>query len=157
MNSSNLSRRAMQAVAVMEAVKGIVVIAAGFGLLTLLHRDVRHVAEALVTRLHLDPKGRYVGLFLDAADNVTDTHLWVLAGLALAYAVLRGAEGWGLWMNRTWAAWLGAAGGALYLPVEAFELAHRPSWIKLGTLLVNLAVVAYLVWALRRSRQGQLL
>lgn len=146
----------MQAVAVMEAVKGVIVIGAGFGLLGLLHRDVRHIAEALVTRLHFDPNGHYVGLFLDAAAKTTDSHLWLLAGLALIYSVLRGAEAYGLWNNHPWAAWLGAAGGAIYLPVEVYELWHRPSPVKVVTLLVNLAVVVYLIWALRRSAKGRL-
>lgn len=47
---SSSSRRTLKLVALMEAVKGFIVFGAGFGLLALLHRDVRHVAESLVTR-----------------------------------------------------------------------------------------------------------
>jgi uncharacterized membrane protein (DUF2068 family) len=143
---------ALRAVALMEAVKGLIVFGAGFGLLTLLHRDVLPIAEALVTRLHLDPERHYAGLFLAAAARVTDARLWGLAGLALIYSILRGAEAWGLWFGRRWAEWLGAAGGALYVPVEVYELWHRPSAIKAATLALNLAVVTYLVWVLQRER-----
>ena len=143
---------ALRVVAVMEAVKGLIVLGAGFGLLTLLHHDVLRVAEALVTRLHIDPERHYAGLFLDAAARVTDASLWGWAALALAYSILRGAEAWGLWFGRRWAAWLGAAGGAVYVPVELYELWHRPSPIKAATLTLNLAVVAYLVWVLQRGR-----
>lgn len=133
----------------MEAVKGFIVFGAGFGLLTLLHRDVRHVAESLVTRMHLDPEHRYVGIFLDAASRVTDTRLWGLAALALAYSAIRGAEAYGLWLQRRWAAWLGAASGAIYVPVEIYELWQRPGPLKGLTLAVNVAVVAYLLWTLK--------
>ena len=138
-------------VALFEAVKGAIVIAAGFGLLTLLHRDVRRIAESLVTRLHLDPQRHLTGLFLDAASRVTDARLWGLALLAVVYASLRVAEAYGLWNERRWAAWLGTASGAIYVPVEVYELIGRPSWIKAGTLVLNIGVVIYLLWTLRRS------
>jgi uncharacterized membrane protein (DUF2068 family) len=141
----------MQAVALMEAIKGFIVLGAGFGLLTLLHRDVAQVAVSLVTRLHLDPSRHYAGLFLDAAERVTDLHLWLGAGLALLYSAVRLAEGYGLWFEHRWGAWLGALGGALYVPIEIYELWHKPSWIKGATLTLNIAVVVYLVWMLRRG------
>ena len=148
----SLSRRALRLVALMEAVKGIIVFGAGFGLLALLHRDVRHVAESLVTRLHIDPENHFAGIFLNAAAHLTDARLWGFAALALAYSALRWTEAWGLWFQRRWAEWLGAIGGAIYLPVELYELWHKPSPIKLATLTLNLAVVAYLAWNLQQRR-----
>ncbi|MEP6875317.1 MAG: DUF2127 domain-containing protein [Burkholderiales bacterium] len=146
------SRRAMQAVALMEAVKGFIVLGAGFGLLTLLHRDVAHIAVSLVTRLHIDPGQHYAGVFLDAAEHVTDARLWIGAGLALLYSAVRLAEGYGLWFEHRWAEWLGVASGGIYVPVEGYELLHKPSWIKAATLTLNIAVVVYLIWTLQRSR-----
>ena len=140
----------MRAVAVMEAVKGFLVFAAGFGLLTLLHRDVGQVAIDLVTRLHIDPDAHYAGVFVAAANKVGDAHLWGLAAFALLYSIVRLAEGYGLWHGRRWAAWLGAASGAIYLPVEFYELWHHRCWLKVATVLLNLAVVGYLVWTLRQ-------
>ena len=144
------SARLMQAVAAMEALKGLLVFGAGFGLLALLHRDVRHVAVALVTRLHLDPNAHYTGIFIDLAAGLTDTRLWALAALALLYSSVRLAEAYGLWFERRWAAWLGAGSGAIYLPIELYELAHRPGGVKAATLLLNLGVVAYLIRSLQR-------
>ncbi len=154
LDASNNSPRALRIVALLEAVKGLIVFGAGFGLLALLHHDVRHVAEALVTRLHLDPERHSTGLFLNAASHLTDMRLWSLAALALAYAALRGAEAWGLWFARRWASWLGAAGGTIYVPVEIYELWHKPSALKAATLAFNVAVVAYLFWTLRRRRRA---
>jgi uncharacterized membrane protein (DUF2068 family) len=142
----------MQAVALLEAVKGGIVLGAGFGLLELMHRDVRHIAESLVTRLHIDPERHYAGIFLNAAAHLTDARLWGLAALAFAYSALRFAEAYGLWRARRWGVWLGAAGGAIYVPVELYELWHKPGWIKVATLTINVAVVAYLVVNLVRGR-----
>ncbi len=144
--------RLMRVIALMEALKGAIVFGAGFGLLALLHRDVRRVAEALVTRLHIDPQAHYTGVFVNAAGRATSATLWAGAALALAYSGLRAAEAYGLWHERRWASWLGAAGGAIYIPVEVYELWHKPGPIKAGTLLLNIGVVVYLVWSLRRRR-----
>ena len=146
------AHRTLKLVAVMEAVKGLIVFGAGFGLLTLLHRDVRHVAESLVTRLHIAPENHFAGIFLDAAAHLTDARLWAFAALAFVYSALRWTEAWGLWLHRRWAEWLGVVGGAIYLPIEVYELWEKPSPIKLATLTLNVAVVAYLVWMLRQGR-----
>lgn len=151
---TNDPHRALRLVAVFEGVKALVVLGAGFGMLALLHRDVRHVAETLVTRLHIDPDRHYAGVFLDAASKVTDARLWGLAALAGVYFAVRGAEAYGLWLNRRWAAWLGAGSGAIYVPIEVYELWERPSPVKVATLVFNIAVVAYLLWTLRRGRGG---
>ncbi|MEO7338337.1 MAG: DUF2127 domain-containing protein, partial [Caldimonas sp.] len=118
---------ALRAVALMEAVKGLIVFGAGFGMLALVHKDVRTIAESFVTRLHIDPDQHYAGVFLDAAARVTNGRLWGLAALALVYTAVRWAEAYGLWLGRRWAAWLGAGSGAIYVPIEVYELWHKPS------------------------------
>ncbi len=145
-------RRAMQAVALMEALKGIIVLSAGFGLLALVHRDVAHIAVSLVTRLHIDPSGHYAGIFLHAATQLTDAWLWFGAALAALYSALRIAEGYGLWFERRWGEWLGVASGSIYLPFEVYELWNQPGAVKATTLTINLTVVAYLALRLRRER-----
>ena len=42
---------------------------------------------------------------------------------------------------------------SLLIPVEVYELVHRPSVWKAGGLVVNIAIVAYLVHVLRRRRR----
>ena len=152
MNLHGQSARVLRIVALFEAFKGAVVFGAGFGLLSLLHSDVRHLAADLVTRLHIDPHSHYAAIFLDASTRLTDARLWALAAFALAYAVLRSVEGWGLWFGRRWGLWLGAASGAIYVPVEAYELWQRPGLAKGATVLLNVAVVVYLVWSLQRRQ-----
>jgi len=152
---SSSPHRTLQLVALMEAVKGVIVFGAGFGVLTLLHRDVRHIAESLVTRLHIDPENHFAGIFLNAAAHVTDARLWGLAALAVAYSALRWTEAWGLWFHRRWAEWLGAVSGAIYVPIEVYELWEKPGAIKAATLALNVAVVAYLVWTLRQGRDAR--
>jgi uncharacterized membrane protein (DUF2068 family) len=141
----------LRAVAVFEALKGAIVLVAGFGLMRLVHRDVAHAAEALIDRLHLNAAKKFPQIFLQLAANITDVQLWGLAALALAYALLRFAEAYGLWFQRRWGAWIAAVSGGIYVPVEIYELARGVTWVKVSALVLNAAVVAYMCYMLWRG------
>jgi uncharacterized membrane protein (DUF2068 family) len=141
----------VRAIALFEAAKGALVLLAGLGLLALVHRDVQAFAERLVRVSHLDPASRYPRIFIDAASRVTDARLWLLAGAATAYALVRGVEAYGLWFERRWAEWFALVSAGLYVPVEVYELLHHASWAKATLLMTNVLVVAYLAYALMHS------
>lgn len=82
-----------------------------------------------------------------------DARQFLLLGVvAAAYTVLYLVQGVGLWRGRRWAEYLVVVESGLLLPLEVWELAHRFTVFKLGILLVNLAIVAYLVRLLRTTR-----
>jgi len=70
------------------------------------------------------------------------------AGLA-AFAALEAAEAVGLWFQRRWAEYLTFVATTLLLPIEVYELTARVSWFKVTALLVNIAIVVYLLAAKR--------
>jgi uncharacterized membrane protein (DUF2068 family) len=73
-----------------------------------------------------------------------------LAGLGIgAYALLEGAEAIGLWYQKRWAEYLTFIATTLLLPLEIYELSHRVSPFKIIALIVNIAIVAYLLFAKR--------
>jgi uncharacterized membrane protein (DUF2068 family) len=95
-----------------------------------------------------DPSGGLVGE-LNKLFATSPTHL-LLAGAALAlYALLEGTEAVGLWFGRRWAEYLTFVATAVLLVPEVYELTHRISVLKIVTLLINLAVVVYLLFAKR--------
>jgi uncharacterized membrane protein (DUF2068 family) len=145
---------AVRFVALVEAVKGALVLAAGLGLFALLHRDVQAAAEELVAHFHLNPASRYPRIFIDAARSLTDARLWLLAAAAAGYAAMRFVEAYGLWRKRRWAEWFAALSGGLYIPIELYELWEGVSWVKLGLLAVNAAIVAYMALVLWRARRA---
>jgi uncharacterized membrane protein (DUF2068 family) len=69
--------------------------------------------------------------------------------VVLAYAVLEGLEAVGLWLMRRWAEYLTFIATTLLLPLEIYELAHKLSPLKIVTLVLNIAVVVYLLLAKR--------
>jgi uncharacterized membrane protein (DUF2068 family) len=71
-------------------------------------------------------------------------------GLIVAlYALLEGVEAIGLWRQRRWAEYLTFIATALLLPLEIYELTHTLSPLKIITLILNIAVVIYLLLAKR--------
>jgi uncharacterized membrane protein (DUF2068 family) len=72
------------------------------------------------------------------------------AGVALlCYALLEGVEAVGLWHARRWAEYLTFVATAVLLPFEVYELHERVSPLKVIGFLINLTVVAYLIYAKR--------
>jgi len=142
--------RTLRAVAIYEALKGVLVLLAGFGLLATVHRDVQLFVERIIAQLHLDPAHHFPRIFLDLAANVTDHRLRVLALLAGLYALLRFVMAAGLWFEQRWADWLVALGAAIYLPLEFHELAKGFSWFVVGALIINLLIIGLMVAVLRR-------
>ena len=145
--------RGVRLIAVFEALKGTLVLVAGFGLLSLVHRDLQAIAERLVRHSHLDPARHYPRVFIEAASHTGDSRLRSLAALAFLYAVVRLVEAYGLWHMKVWAEWFAVIAGSVYLPVEIYELFKRVTWTRAMVLLVNGFIVAYLVRVLFRSRR----
>ena len=66
-----------------------------------------------------------------------------------AYAVLEGAEAVGLWYQKRWAEYLTFIATTALLPLEVYEIVNRLSGLKIVTLIINVAVVIYLLCAKR--------
>jgi uncharacterized membrane protein (DUF2068 family) len=138
--------RGIRAVAVFEAAKGSVVLLAGFGLLALLHRDLQVIAERLVELSHLNPAHHYPTIFIEAMSKMNDSRIMAFAAFAGIYAAVRFVEAYGLWRLRAWAEWFAIVSGSIYVPIEIYEVARHVTWLRVTVLIVNLAIVAYLVY-----------
>jgi uncharacterized membrane protein (DUF2068 family) len=121
-STSPQGTRVLHAIALFEVTKGCAAIAASLGLLSLAHHDVRALAYALVGYFHLDPEAHYPRLLLDEANWLQNANLQQVVLMTCGYAAIRFMEGYGLWKTRTWAEWLAACSGAIYLPVEISHL-----------------------------------
>jgi uncharacterized membrane protein (DUF2068 family) len=145
----------LRAVAVLEATKGIFILLLGFGVFTLIHKNVEEIAERLVELLRVNPEGKLSNLFLNLANRATDVTLWVLAIGALIDATVRLIEAFGLWRGREWAQWFALLSTALYLPGESYSLLRHPSWLTGGVLITN-AVVFVFMLVLRATAHNRL-
>ena len=78
-----------------------------------------------------------------------------MSRFAAFYAALRFIEAYGLWRARRWAEWFAALSGAVYVPIEIYEVWQRLTWVRLTVLTVNLAIVAYMFWLLTETRRAR--
>jgi uncharacterized membrane protein (DUF2068 family) len=145
----NSGSAALRAIALFEAAKGTLVLMAGFGVFRLMHRDAETAADVLSRHLHLNPTREHARIFLELLSNLSSGTLWMLAALASTYSCVRFIEAYGLWRDRPWAKWLAALSGAIYVPFELYQLSRGVNGVKLAALILNVAVVAYMVHSLR--------
>ena len=76
-------------------------------------------------------------------------HLNVLAVAALLYAALETTEGVGLALRRRWADYLTVLATGVLIPWEVFEVFRKVSFLRVGALAVNVAIVLYLAYRKR--------
>ncbi len=148
-----VERRALRAIALFEAFKGVVAFAAIIGVIDLMHHDVRRLAMALIGHFNLDPESHFPSVLLHYADLLPGADIRTLLALATGYILVRFVEAYGLWTVKTWGEYLGAFSGGLYIPFEIIHLIHRPSLINVAVMLANSGIVCFLVFQILIQRR----
>src|SRR5437763_15540633 len=86
---------------------------------------------------------------LDQLFTLKTSKLRLAAAGIGAYGLLEGAEAVGLWFQRRWAEYLTFIATSALLPLEIYELTKTVSPLKMIALLINIAIVVYLLFAKR--------
>jgi uncharacterized membrane protein (DUF2068 family) len=81
--------------------------------------------------------------------HYSSAHLVVLGLAATGYALLEATEMVGLWMGKRWAEYLTLVATSVLLPFEIWELTISVTALKTIAFVINVAVVAYLLYAKR--------
>jgi uncharacterized membrane protein (DUF2068 family) len=81
--------------------------------------------------------------------NLKSSTLAVLAGTAAVYCAVEAIEAVGLWMEKRWAEYLTAIATAGFLPFEIREVVDQVTALRAGALVLNVAILAWLVWRKR--------
>lgn len=135
--------------------KALLFFCLGVGAVHLLHKDIADEVLKLAAALKVDPESKLVSLALDKIDLIDAHRLKQIGFATFAYSGIALTEGIGLLLEKVWAEFLTLGLTVSFLPWELFELARKPNWFRLGLLVINLAVLAYLVWLLKRKRQAE--
>ena len=83
------------------------------------------------------------------AFSASATTLVLIGVVVAAYALLEGVEAIGLWRARRWAEYLTLVATTVLLVPEIWELTGSVTATKILALVINLAVIAYLLFAKR--------
>lgn len=144
--------RGLLLIGLFKLAKSILFFCIGIGAIHMLHKDLGEVVMRVATAMKFDPESRFVTLLLDKVDLIDIHQLKLISAGTFSYSVVALTEGVGLVLEKVWAEYLTLTLTISFLPWELYELIRRPSWFRLGLLLVNLAVLAYLLWLLRRKK-----
>jgi len=150
--STGGSPSTLRLIAGFKLVKAVLLTFVALKILRLVHEDLELAGFMLATKLHLDPEGRLVEPVLRRLLNVDPRTLTHFSMGALAYAGLLLTEGIGLMRGKAWAEWLTVVATSGLVPFEIYELTRHFTTTRVLALVVNLAIVAYLVVLLRRQR-----
>lgn len=144
-HESAVEQRLLNAIGILKAVKGVLLLGAAAGTFTLLGKDLDEVVDKLVDWAHLGPDSKLVDWLYDQADVLTDGKLATIASVGVVYGILLCSEGYGLVMRRKWAEQLVVVATSIPLPYELWELFHHPSLKRVAVLAVNVAIIVYLL------------
>ncbi|RZU42814.1 DUF2127 domain-containing protein [Edaphobacter modestus] len=144
--------RGLMAIGLFKLGKAVFFFLLGFGAIHLLHKDLGDEVMRLAAALKFDPESKFVTLLLDKVDLIDAHRLKQISLATFAYSALALTEGIGLMLEKVWAEYLTLLLTVSFLPWEVFELGQHPNWFRLSLLLINLAVLAYLIWLLKRKK-----
>lgn len=142
--------RLLRLIALFKFFKAAALTALSVGVFRLMHKDVGETAERWVKALRLDPGNHFVEAVLVKASLITPVQIRRLGLGGLIYAALFFTEGTGLWLLKPWAEWFTAILTATLIPLEVYEIHRRLTVARVVVLLINVAIVVYLVQCIRR-------
>ena len=138
-------------IAVLKFVKGALLLTLAFGALSLLHKDVASEVEHWLDQLRIDPDNEFIGTLLSKLQLVHTKELKEMSALGAGYAALFLVEGTGLLFRKRWAEWLTIVATSSLMPLEVYELIKEFTVVRVLVVLVNAAVVLFLIYRVRQK------
>lgn len=136
--------------------KAAIALLSGVAAYHLTHVDPGELALQLIDHLPIDPVGRLAMAIMDEADTISARGLRHLGELSFVLAVLYLIEGGGLMAQTVWAEYLTVIMTAAAMPFEIYEMVVHYTDVRLGVLVINAAVVLYLIVLLRQKNKRAL-
>lgn len=143
----------LRLIIIWKAFKAVLLFALGIGAFAVVHRDVEALAHTFVGWLGLDAGHPYVEKALRKLAGLTPQRITLIGIGAVIYSCVLALEAWGLHQRKLWAEWLVVGLTCALIPLEIYEIIHRASAGKVIALVVNIAVVLYLLrhrWLFKR-------
>jgi uncharacterized membrane protein (DUF2068 family) len=145
--------RGLLLIAIFKLAKALFCIAVGVTALHLIHADIGEVLLKTTNFFHLDPGGSIVDMLQDKADMLSGHKLRQFSMLTFGYAALSMVEGIGLYKEKTWAEYLTLILTICALPWDVTELMKHHTPMRASVVVINLVVLAYLLWFIRMHRK----
>lgn len=140
----------LRAIAAFKISKVLLLLAAAYGVLRLREPTVIAGLYTWAASLPSGMEQEWVRRALVFVSGLSPARINALGFVTLAYAAVFTTEGVGLWMGKRWAEWLTTILTSSLIPLEIWEMVHRPGLGKAVVIAVNVFIVWYLVRQLRQ-------
>jgi uncharacterized membrane protein (DUF2068 family) len=118
----------------------------------LLRPDLANDLARWVRHIRIDPENKHVHDLIGRITGINPAQLHAIRLGSYLYSALNLTEGIGLLLRKRWAEYLTVIVTALFLPLEIYEIFHGHHHLaKIGVFVLNLLIVVYLAWRLRRQ------
>ena len=146
--------RGLRLIAAFKLFKGLVLFAVGIGAVKLLHKDLAFEIERWADIFRVDPNNHFIHRLLERLSILDERKLKELSVGTFFYSALLLTEGTGLLLGKRWAEYFTIVATSSFIPLEVYELTKRVSSPKIIVLLINVAVIVYLVVEICRNRKN---
>src|SRR3984893_900874 len=147
--------RGLLLIAAFKLLKGLALLVVGIGAHTLIDKDLATVVEHWVNVFRVDPNNHYLHALLERFTDLSPQRLKAVSFGTFFYAALLLTEGVGLALRKRWAEYFTVIATSSFIPLEIYEIFRHANITKVVVLLINIAVVWYLVLELRRYREKE--
>jgi uncharacterized membrane protein (DUF2068 family) len=144
----------LRVIALYKLIKVILLLATAYEVVRLHDANILGQLYNWMAALPSGPERRIVNNTLQWFSGLSRRELGTLRAASLLYATLFSIEGIGLWMRRRWAEWMTSIVTGSLIPLEFWEIWERPSFGKTAVIVVNLAIVWYLVARILHDRRS---
>ena len=116
----------LYAIIVLKLLKGLLFLTLAVVAYTLSDNDLPAELQNVLHHLRLNPERKFWVDVARQVGSVTEANMrWTAAG-TLIYSMFSLVEGVGLIFRVSWAGWMSIGESAFFIPIEIYELVHRP-------------------------------
>lgn len=140
-------------IGIFKLIKAALLVATGVGALKLVGQDASHTIREWLRQARVDPDDKVIHSILARLDVVTPGQLRGLGIGTFVYAALFLVEGVGLVLRKRWAEFVTIGVTGALLPLEVYELVQKLTVVRVIVLVLNVAIVVYLIARLRAGKK----
>ena len=141
------------AIGLFKLVKAIFFFCVGIGAVHFLHKDLGDAILNIAMKWGIDPAQHPIAVLLGKVDLIDAHRMKQIGVFTFGYSAVALIEGVGLLLEKVWAEYLTLILSLLFLPWELYELVVDNNPWRLAILLINIGVVIYLLWFIRKARE----
>jgi uncharacterized membrane protein (DUF2068 family) len=139
----------------LKLASGLLAVILGMVFVRFVHHDPGRTIERASAHFGLDPNNHLIHRLISALTGIDRSRLRAIQAGTFFYAILHLIEGIGLILERDWAGYLVVFATSSLIPFEIYEIVQKQSLLRIAILIVNLCIVSYLIFELRKHHAAR--